>query len=81
MTRMPERSEIVSLMLCQKKQNVMCYYMLHSTRKQYSATSLLLALLRIKLNHQIHIKNWPVLRRWLQFPAGSWRVSGQGAEQ
>lgn len=80
-TRMPERYAVVSLVLCQKKQNVMCYYTLLCTRQQYSATSLLLALLRIKLNYQIHIKHWPFLRRWLQFPAGSWRLSGQGPEQ
>lgn len=79
-TRMPERSEIVSLMLCQKKQSVMCCYTLLCTRKQYPATSLHLALLKIKLNYQIHIKHWPVLRRGLQFPAGSRRVSGQGPE-
>lgn len=40
-----------------------------------------LSFIKIKLNYQIHIKHWPVLRRWLQFPAGSWRVSGQGPEQ
>lgn len=80
-TRMPGRPEIVSLMVCPKNQNVMCYYTLLCTRKQYSATSLHWALLKIKLNYQIHIKHCPVLRRWLQFPAGSWRLSGQGPEQ
>ena len=37
-----------------------------------------LALLKIKFNCQIYIEHWPVLRRWLQFPAGSWRVSASG---
>lgn len=40
-----------------------------------------LAFLKIKFNCQIYIEHWPVLRRWLQFPAGSWRVSCQEPEQ